>query len=448
MNLTRGRANEVTPPRGFCAAPWLEAVIRIDGNVLPCCRTSHVLGNMEGRTLAAIWNDGIAQEFRATIGAGRFPSTDCERCYADGKPTTLYKTFDDLVARYWSTYAAACKIVGREPNPRLCEAIGPFHELVRQTTRNGGSGEPCRRVIFAIFACRRHPIPATGRTALRQLRKVARTCLDFIEGQPRPKLVATMREANLVAVCNARCIHCIGFHTGEIVQGEESGGRRFKRMTTDQARSALARPGDMTLFFMNGSEFLLHPEWREVVERFAARGVLLSFATNGMLLTSAASKLLVASNVLRDVNFSFDGGTRETVEAVRGNVRYDVLIEHAREFLHILDASGSRITVSLSMVLLAANVAEAPALVRLVDALRGGRNLDMHASFQLLNLADNPSYQAFYGQQRVDIHHPTARAHLIEAAQIGEALGVPTYYSYTGTLRTALAGDYRSALYF
>ena len=195
----------------------------------------------------------------------------------------------------------------------------------------------------------------------------------------------------------------------------------------------------MTAFFMNGSEFQLHPDWRQVVERFAARGVLLSLSTNGMLLTAAASRLLVSSNVLRDVNFSFDGATRETVEAVRGNVRYDVLIEQLREFLRILDDSGSRIAISLSMVLLAANVAEAPALVRLVDALRAGRDLDIDASFQLLNLAENPDYKAFYARERVDIHDPTARPYLIEAARIGDALGVPTNYSYAGSLRAALA---------
>jgi len=431
-------ASEIRPPRGFCAAPWIEAVIRIDGSVLPCCRAGSVFGNVGNSSLAEVWNGAIAREFRARIGAGEFPSVECERCYLDGTQTTLRKDFDRVVARSWSRYAEACALARRHPDHRLRKAIGPFHAVVRRTGDSGGSAAPCRRLIFAIHACRNDPLPPAGRTALRQLRKVARACLDFIENRPRARLVGTMRQANLVAVCNARCIYCVGLHTEEIVHGAHCGGDRHKHMTSGQAEAALARPDDLTGFFMNGSEFLLHPEWRRVVERLAARGVLLSLSTNGMLLTPAAAEFLLASDVLGDVNFSFDGATRDTVERIRAGVRYGTLIAHVSAFLRILAASSARIPVSLSMVLLADNVAEAPALVRLVHELRDGRDLPMQATFFVLTDAANASYRAFRALQRVDASDPRARPSLIEAAELGDALGVPTHYSYTGTLRQAL----------
>lgn len=433
--MKRGAA---APPAGFCAAPWLEAVVRISGDVLPCCRAGVVFGNVDCASLADVWSGRIAQEFRSRIGAGEFPSPECERCYRDGTQTTLRKDLDGVVARSWSRYADACARVGRRPDRQMCKAIGPFHVALRHAARNGGSARPCRQLIRAIFACRRAALPRTGRTALRQLRKAARACLDFIENRPRPKLVGTMRQANLVAVCNARCIYCVGLHTEEIVHGQGSEGHRHKHMTAQQAAAAMARPDDVTGFFMNGSEFLLHPQWRRVVEGLSARGVLLSLSTNGMLLSPAASEFLIASAVLGDINFSFDGATRETVERIRRGVSYDILVDHVRAFLCVLAASKTRLPVSLSMVLLAENVAEAPALVRLADTLREGRNLALQVNFFVLTDADNSSYRAFRDRHRVDVDDATARPFLTAAADIGDALGVPTRYSYADSLRRAL----------
>jgi hypothetical protein len=154
-------------------------------------------------------------------------------------------------------YAEGCRMAGVGEDPWLCEAVAPFHQIVRATRRNGISGQECRRLILAVFGCRHHAASPLAKIALHKLRIVARTCLDFLENSPRPKIVATMRQANLVAICNARCSYCIGLYTSEIINGEEHQGRRYKRMNAAQVLDAFARPDNMTLFFMNGSEFLL-----------------------------------------------------------------------------------------------------------------------------------------------------------------------------------------------
>jgi hypothetical protein len=413
----------------------------MEGNVMPCCRTATVLGNLGSQPLATIWHGEAAVRFRSQVSDGVYPAAECERCHADGKATTLGKVFDALIARHWEVYAQACAAAARPPAPALCEAIAPFHDYVRHVRHNGERCEPGRRLVGAIFAARRETMPADARGSLRQLAKVARACVDFAERRLRPRLVATMRQVNLVATCNARCVHCIGLHTGEIVHGVPTAGGRRKRMEPQRADAALANARSMTAFFMNGSELLLHPGWPALIRAFARRRVLLSFATNGMLLTPEGSRLLVASNVLRDVNFSFDGASARTVERIRGNVRFATLLTCVRSFLDEVVAAQARLPISLSMVLLADNVAEAADLVRLADDLRGGRDLAVHVSFQVLDPGSDPGYRAFVERQKVDIHEPRARRHLQEAAAVGRALGVVTMYTYAGDLDQALSAS-------
>lgn len=427
-------------PPGFCAAPWVETVIRIDGNVLPCCRSDVVFGTTERESLSDIWSGTKARCFRSQVAAGEYPSSACAQCHQDGKATTLAKDFDALLTIHWETYEDACRGAGILPNEKLQVAIEELAQVVKNRELNESSARTCRRFIFTAAACRRDAISHAAKMALRKLCRVARVCLDYFERCERPKVVGTLREVNIVAVCNASCIHCIGFHTQEISHGVDVGGRRYKRMRSDQIGQAFDRPRDMSLFYMNGSEFLLHDGWRELVEDFSRNRVLLALATNGMLLDESASGHLISHAVLRDVNFSFDGARRETVEAIRQNVRYDVLMNNVRAFLRVLQDSPLRsvLTVCLSMVLLKANIREAPELVRLADSLRRGRELSLVISFQVLNASDDPSYRAFYERERMDVDNPVGRAYLERAALVGEALGVSTYYSYTGALQRAL----------
>jgi len=114
--------SEVAPPRGFCAAPWIEAVVRISGNVLPCCRAGRVFGNVESAPLAEIWKGRVAQEFRAKIGAGEFPSPECESCYRDGTQTTLRKDLDsvvDTIVKVGTVLQRCERITDIEINPLL-----------------------------------------------------------------------------------------------------------------------------------------------------------------------------------------------------------------------------------------------------------------------------------------------------------------------------------------
>jgi len=86
---------------------------------------------------------------------------------------------------------------------------------------------------------------------------------DFVSGNVRPSVVAPFRQANLIAVCNARCIHCPGRFTGDISEGALSyEGRRIKEMPIEDVERSFAREDDIIDFFLNGSEFLLLKSWQ------------------------------------------------------------------------------------------------------------------------------------------------------------------------------------------
>lgn len=428
----------IEPPRGFCAAPWFEAVVRIDGTVFPCCRVSEPLGHIQQKALGEIWLDQPFREFREQVATGRFPSRSCITCFADGKASTLFKLLDALLARHWDEFTRACDVAGIKPNSKLCRAMSLFHNVVRNARDQEISSRDCRRFIWIAAKQRHLSIDADGIRALRRLTAIARSCADFLDARITPRRVAPMRQVNLITACNARCRHCIGLYTREISRGVPVGQRYVKRMSLPDQAKAFDRPADIAEFFMNGSEFLLFPGWEKLVQDFARRRILLSLATNGMLLNRRASELLIHSRVLRDINFSFDGATKRTVETIRAGVKFDQLVRNFEDFLDLQATELSRLSISLSMVLLRDNFHEAVQLVELAHFLRRDRIVSLHVSFQLLNEFSQPEYAHFYAQNRVDLTHPVVAVELQAAADRGDALGIQTYYSYQGSLREAL----------
>jgi len=414
---------------GFCAAPWTEAVIRIDGNVLPCCRNHYVYGSIERATLPEIWVSPAARSFRASVARGAFPNDACTQCYRKGKATTLASAFDSLLGQLWERYARASDAAGIALDGEMCERMAEFHAHVRSNVRGRAALSVCRRALERTRLLETSLTIVEARVAVHKIGVIAQACLDFHSASPEPAIVATTRQANLVAICNARCVHCIGLYTGEIVRGEETGGRRIKRMNDTQSARALERADDMTSFFMNGSEFLLHPQWRAMTATLAATGVRLSVSTNGMLLDQRATAVLMQSGGPFEINFSFDGATKATVESIRVNVSYDRLVQNVRHFLQQLAVHRLNVPVCISMVLMRTNVAECAALVALVHDLRPDTRVDVHVSFELLETSPVEAYNRFFEQEWIDIAHPTARASLEAAAAEARRLHVRALYS-------------------
>ena len=419
--------------RLFCVAPWLEAVVRMDGAVMPCCRSELSFGKVDGESsLAWVWRSKAAQGFRRRIARGQFPSETCRACVQARKQSSLGKVLDPLIAQIWRDYERDA----HEMNSGVMHAVSPFHQAVR-AGNPARARKPARRLVRAIDqACRDADRPA----ALEKLRSIAVAVTDCAKGSPRPSVIAPMRQVSLVAVCNARCMHCVGTYTGEIQKGQVVAGARMKRIPPHALAAALAHLEDVSGFFLNGSEFFLYPEWAELLDRFEKQGIRIGIATNGMLLTDRTIEILTKSRAIRDINISFDGASASTVESIRRPVRFDKLCDRTRALIAAMDAEKRYdFPLSISMVLMRRNHQEAASLVKMAHRLSADFQIRPHVSFQVLDATNQKDYLIFRAREYTDIEDPLIRDFLQQAAILGESLGIATFYTYEGELADCLA---------
>ncbi len=160
--------------------------------------------------------------------------------------------------------------------------------------------------------------------------------------------VASVTEFNLefCSACNLRCSFCALDHLKP---------KRYMSVEVlDQVMESLLfdnrfrRVRQLNLY--NGGETLLHPRrmvlfsrLREFKQRFKRTGkafpkvVLL---TNGMLLRKGLAEELLELEVIDEVGFSLDGGSREAFETMRVNARWDKFATNVRDFISLNEQSA------------------------------------------------------------------------------------------------------------
>jgi Fe-coproporphyrin III synthase len=73
----REHLGQLSPQSPICNAPWVSAVVEIDGSVRPCF-FHHTVGNITTSTLEEVLNGEAAQEFRQSLDIETNPT--CQRC--------------------------------------------------------------------------------------------------------------------------------------------------------------------------------------------------------------------------------------------------------------------------------------------------------------------------------------------------------------------------------
>jgi MoaA/NifB/PqqE/SkfB family radical SAM enzyme len=73
----REHLGQLSPQSPICNAPWVSAVVEVDGSVRPCF-FHHTVGNITTSTLEEIVNGETAQEFRRSLDMDTNPT--CQRC--------------------------------------------------------------------------------------------------------------------------------------------------------------------------------------------------------------------------------------------------------------------------------------------------------------------------------------------------------------------------------
>jgi radical SAM protein with 4Fe4S-binding SPASM domain len=151
--------------------------------------------------------------------------------------------------------------------------------------------------------------------------------------------------------CNLECAHCYR-PQGQIYQ-----------LDLDEIR-AICETLDVASFNMGTGESWLHPQFAEIVEYLAERGITTSMASNGYSLTEMPTSLL---RRFHDVELSVDFATPERQDAFRGTGNWACVMQ-AIERCH---AQGIEVTILTT--LMNTNHSEMDGLVRVAGDV--GANL-------------------------------------------------------------------------
>lgn len=166
--------------------------------------------------------------------------------------------------------------------------------------------------------------------------------------------------------CNFKCAYCADHRLGSLVPKSQLEG--------DTWQSLLALiPQSTSMAFHGISEFLLDPEFFDIVGRCAAAGVELSINTNGSVCTPKFVDALTAYPGRLYVNFSIDAASADTYTRIRG-WDFARLLRNIETYVAAFQRRTAPTKLTLSFVIFASNAHETADAVELAHRLgiRGG----------------------------------------------------------------------------
>ena len=176
------------------------------------------------------------------------------------------------------------------------------------------------------------------------------------DGVPLPASV----QVEVTGACNLRCRMCL-------VRYRPPLGRRNGSLPSETFRVVVdALPALHTLTLQGLGEPLLAPDLLDMIRLAKARGIAVGFNTNGTLLSPVLAHALVGLGV-DWIHVSLDGAEAATHEAIRDGADFAAIVRNLRELARLVAELGvERPEIAVVFVAMRRNVAELPALVRLV----------------------------------------------------------------------------------
>jgi molybdenum cofactor biosynthesis enzyme MoaA len=339
------------------------------GPLTPCCRSGYSYGNWNEIGLREAWSSERAQQFRKKVIDGEFPTSDCLSCYQKGTAITLARILRPPLHKFlrnlsnfsrdgiWRIRQIETIFDKTELDDEAVEKLAAVRALLathmRQATAENGSPE------YEI--------------AVRKLGVILNATESFLRGDLVPEEVAPVRQANIVAVCNARCVQCPFLTTGEIIKGVPMpDGSHKKQMESEEIDATFSCASSVIDFFLNGSEFFLIRDWQSVARRLKENGVQFRISTNGMLLNEFNVRAICENRYAGRINISIDGARPETIEKIRQRVKFATLKDNLRFFFAHLKETEYFLTTSFSYCLMKDNLDELPEVIETVKSFAGG----------------------------------------------------------------------------
>jgi len=476
----------LSAPEKYCAAPWAGAILAVKNKqVRVCCKNPHSIGTWADGGLEEAWHSDQAVSMRESIAKGDFPDRFCELCFENRTQmnlrTMVQKAFRDTmdIIRSQSAWALledaeGSGVVSRAHLSKSKSLVGKvyrqfdfdlkrrirLHDCVKELPRfrslferkewDHASEEILDRFRMNLNLLlrdyqQRHKEDSTNDlytencwTALEKLGAIADIVEDFLKGELRPRRIAPFRQVNVIAICNARCVHCPMLFSGSIIDGltvTPGEDEKYKYATEEQIDDFFTNMDDVIDYFTFGSEFLFHPKWQLIAEKLAEQSVRLRVSTNGMLITQKNVDKLLGNNWLGKLNISVDGSSPETIEKIRVNVKYDRLNKNVRYFFLRAAELNVRIPTSFSFVLVKDNYHELADFVRLVADWSEGSTIKPHIVIQGLGLKGVPSYRDHvYANHHSVVPEDDLRKAFDECLKASQETGIGVVPFYTGTI--------------
>ncbi len=417
------------PAPFFCAAPWLESVLYNDGSYRICSRNSRVFGDWRKESLTDLWAGEGLKEFRRQVKGGHYPDHDCRACHQAGTAQSLGRVLTTPLENTLRFLVQSYLI--------LFEDYLDLQKIEELFTGSLGQAETKKRILhfeekikFLLFRFRLEG-HAEHLPKLKKLQKILAIVKAYHEGEEAPPVVGPFRQVQLIAKCNARCVMCPGKFSGEIVTGGS--------ITPEELEQAMDASADIIDFFCNGSEFLLFKEWREVALKLKASGIAsLRLSSNGMLLTEEAANFLLEHDLIGHLNLSLNAGTKETLERVQKNVRWDRLIQNVENLLRKAEEGKIFFPISFSFIVMRSNFHELPDFLRLVARWkRSCRTLQPHVMIMSLENAGEKDYRHFlYEEHPAFAPRDRLKQAFEESLRIAEEEGIASVLYNFGSYST------------
>lgn len=169
------------------------------------------------------------------------------------------------------------------------------------------------------------------------------------------KKKTSITEINIefVSYCNLRCKLCSLDHTKTKIRMSPEILKRFFENILDDKRFRSVK----TIHLYNAGEVLLHPKLSEMLgiiqhfkKIFADRSVpfpRIALLTNATLLDQENSEILIHSQVLDNIRFSMDGGSKEMFEEMRERAKWDSFVKNVSQFCELNKKSSKPIPTGI-----------------------------------------------------------------------------------------------------
>lgn len=191
-----------------------------------------------------------------------------------------------------------------------------------------------------------------------RLSEISAFARDYVHSHQWPRRPETLG-FEITAACDARCIHCPREDMDRPMKAMPM--PLFRRMIDDAARLGIP------YLSPNGYGEICTipiPALTEYLEYIAASRFRFKIAlnTNGYRMNEERAALFL--KYVHAINITIDGATKETAEAIRLKLKFDVIEDNIKRLLAMRKAAGqSRPKVRVSMVAMPQTIPEIPAFM-------------------------------------------------------------------------------------